>query len=369
MSSETGDHSSCGRPEEATAAKTSTRRTVEREKEAPYVYDLLHAPSHQFKVEGITFTLQGHSRAGERTGYWVKELDLHLDAGVNSLKPPSTLFLSHCHPDHCSALPQLLSKSSRRTKIFLPFSAIAPVSSLLESYARLYAGEDDAVMDFPSLCDFRPVHNLDVPRAYLPSDRPVNMNHYQEPDGCLSLHEAERMRLGSHNCLVRYCRCDHRVDSVGYGVSCLKSERKKEYEGLDNNQMRELKQKNPDIQLSDTREVGLFLFMGDTTIKAFEDLQARWVFSHYPLVIVECTFWKDLPGEEEKAFVRGHIHWNQLRPFVEANPATTFILSHHSLSSSVGQIVDFFRPLSAVCPNVVLWLEPSPVFLSDLIPQ
>ena len=336
--------------------------------EEPLLFDLLHTPSHVFKIEGaMSFTLQGHSRAGERTGYWVKELDLHLDAGVGSSKSPSTLFLTHCHPDHCTALPLLIFKASKRVKLFLPETAVPLISSLLGVYTRLYAGDDDAVADIDQLCTFLPIQHLDVPRVYRAREDAVNPPRYAPPEeGPWMRFEAERIKLKGQNCLLRFCRCDHRVDSVGYGVSLLKTTRKKEYEALDNLQIRDLKRTDPEIEISETKEVGLFLFMGDTTTRVFDDPQAHWIFSHYPVIIIECTFWKEVAGEEEKATERGHIHWNQLKPFVESNPNTTFVLSHHSLSASIGQIVDFFRPLRLSFPNVVLWLEPSPVFLSDL---
>src|SRR3989338_4011730 len=50
-------------------------------------------------------TLQGHSVAGERTGFVVPELRLFLDGGMNSYKNCCAILVTHSHSDHSHNLP------------------------------------------------------------------------------------------------------------------------------------------------------------------------------------------------------------------------------------------------------------------------
>ena len=61
------------------------------------------------------WTLTGHSRAMERTGFVLHEIGVVLDAGVDLRCSPAWLavdlepiFVSHGHIDHMNALPALL---------------------------------------------------------------------------------------------------------------------------------------------------------------------------------------------------------------------------------------------------------------------
>ena len=78
--------------------------------------------------------------------------------------------------------------------------------------------------------------------------------------------------------------------------------------------------------------------MGDTRPSVFK--RNPWVLD-YPVVITECTFL----NEEDIALAHeaGHTHWTALKPFIEANPDTTFVLIHFSLRHSDSQVLEFFN--------------------------
>ena len=56
--------------------------------------------------------IAGHSKAGERTGIWLKPLQIVLDGGLGSQFHPKAILLSHSHCDHTLALPNLVSPRS-----------------------------------------------------------------------------------------------------------------------------------------------------------------------------------------------------------------------------------------------------------------
>ena len=97
----------------------------------------------------------GHSRAGERTGLWLKPLKIILDAGMTTSYAANAVFITHMHYDHTSALPTLLSYRSKPLKgqehlcgrpVYMPHSCIPKVQKLMEAVILL--SDDDASFDF-----------------------------------------------------------------------------------------------------------------------------------------------------------------------------------------------------------------------------
>ena len=63
-----------------------------------------------YALKGIdTWKVQGHSGAGERTGYFVHGPQLVVDCGLSTWKTPSAVLLTHRHTDHSAELPQIIS--------------------------------------------------------------------------------------------------------------------------------------------------------------------------------------------------------------------------------------------------------------------
>jgi ribonuclease Z len=81
-----------------------------------------------------------------------------------------------------------------------------------------------------------------------------------------------------------------------------------------------------------------FAFICDTSIEILVTFPRIVTF---PIVIIECTFL--YPEERENARETKHIHWEDLRPYVVANPNTIFVLIHFSLRYKEEEIIQFFR--------------------------
>ena len=67
----------------------------------------------------------------------------------------------------------------------------------------------------------------------------------------------------------------------------------------------------------------------------------------------ECTFIET--EDKEKALKKKHMHWEFLKPHVEENKGTTFVLIHFSLRYKDEFIQKFFSQQKL--PNVIVWLE------------
>jgi len=103
-------------------------------------------------------------------------------------------------------------------------------------------------------------------------------------------------------------------------------------------------------------------FLGDTTPAVFERNEG---LEGVPTVFVECTGY--LEGTEEKMESRGHTHWTGLRPVVERNPSTLFVLIHISQGVKEAEAVGIL--VASGLPNVNLWLDSGIVEIAGLLSQ
>lgn len=65
-------------------------------------------------IPNTQWTICGFSRSADRTGFYIKALDLLLDAGPQHTGRPRTIFITHTHGDHIANLPL---RSSHRLAI------------------------------------------------------------------------------------------------------------------------------------------------------------------------------------------------------------------------------------------------------------
>src|SRR3990172_11778137 len=62
------------------------------------------------------WSIQGHSKAGERTGFWLEPLNIVLDAGLSTYKTPKCIFLTHSHTDHSDHIPNIFGTTTKPGK-------------------------------------------------------------------------------------------------------------------------------------------------------------------------------------------------------------------------------------------------------------
>lgn len=60
--------------------------------------------NHSWSIPGTNFTLKGHSRAAEKTGFIIPEIGLFLDAGQQTYFEPKVILITHSHSDHSFAV-------------------------------------------------------------------------------------------------------------------------------------------------------------------------------------------------------------------------------------------------------------------------
>ena len=92
-----------------------------------------------------------------------------------------------------------------------------------------------------------------------------------------------------------------------------------------------------------------FAYVCDTTIKVFD---MNPTLLQYPVIFIECTFLYE--DDLEMASGKKHIHFTELRPYIEENPTTEFMLIHFSQRYKDAEIQEFLEPFNF--PNLYWWL-------------
>lgn len=288
-----------------------------------------------WRIPGTGFTLNGYSRADDKTFFHIPELRCSLDAGLCEGRQVDTVLLTHTHLDHVKDLDFLASRAG--TDVYLPAEAVPYVESFLRVSAELNHGPGYD----PNLAGGHRLHGVG---------------------------QDDEFRFGRRAHHVRVVACEHKVPCVGYAVSEIGKELLPEYAQLRRSLLAERRGSEFGRIVAGRRKEGaeierevrrpLFAFLGDTHVNVFE--RNPWLFA-YPVVITECTFLHDT--EAQRAEQVGHTVWSRLRPVVEAHPNTLFVLTHFSLRHSDPYILKFFEqegrgPGGGPLDNVVLWAHP-----------
>lgn len=267
----------------------------------------------QWKIPNTPWTISGYSRSAFRTGFYINELDLLLDAGPHCFNNPRAIMITHSHLDHIVSLP--LTMIDGFGDVYVPEQALEYVKNYISSMYSLNA-----------------LHNINAPTYY---------NYKGLKPG-----ETFRLTLNNSPLTVEIFRCDHSVPTVGYGLSEVKTKLKSEYLGMQGKEIAKLRRDG--VQITHEVTYKRMAYVCDTTIKVF-DLNPTLL--EYPTVFIECTFL--LPDEVDDAKMKSHIHWNDLKPYVESNPHILFVPFHFSQRYRDLEIDNFFK--SQQLPNIKAW--------------
>jgi ribonuclease Z len=261
----------------------------------------------KWKIPNTSWNISGYSRSAYRTGFYIPELSLMLDAGPQNFNNPEHIFITHSHVDHLALLPFTLIENEKviHTNIYGPKEA--------DKYINNY---------ILSLFSLNVLHNF----------KELDFYTYN------GLHDKDNFKLNMNNNIieVNIYKCDHRVPTIGYGLVECKQKLKEEYLDLPGKEIGKLRKEGVEI----TKEVKhkRLVYVCDTSIKVFElnpDLLT------YQTIFIECTFF--MPDELENARETKHIHWSELKKYVVDNPHILFVLFHFSKRYKDCEILDFFK--------------------------
>lgn len=273
--------------------------------------------------------LRGHSKAGERTGFWLEPLNIMLDGGMVSNKTPKCVFITHSHIDHCDNIHKIYTSRTKTAK-----------------------GQDELVgglMVIPEYCVPLIKKHLecvrDRSRGYLDVCKGIEEQLIksgkatveQFADGMGIVWSMEKthpyvakpgMRIddlpGFDNLVVEVVGGYHSIPSYGYGFNIVTQKLKKEFQKLLGKQIAQLRKDG--VQITEEICRPELIFYGDTTAKTLcEDKD----WKKYPVVIIECTIFE--PEEMVKPErLEEHIAWFQIEDVIKNNPNNYFVFIHSS---------------------------------------
>jgi ribonuclease Z len=275
------------------------------------------------------WTIQGHSKAGERTGLYVENMKVCLDAGLNTYKNVKAVFVSHVHSDHTHELVHLLHRRNTPIKgqekekgrpVYLPASAFDPLTGLFYAHNRLGSNEQ-ATMDY------------DVSFLHKKMIDPIKVNI------------KDKFNIpGLMNIIVEVLPAHHSVDSVGYGFKTKSQKLKPEHIELAKSKTKEDIIKFRKLRESTTItydvETPEMVFFSDSTI---ENLTRHEEWKEYPIIICECTGF-DETNTPETIHSRGHTHWSDLFPVIKQHPEKEWIIIHTS-SAIDNDVIDKYQKI------------------------
>lgn len=162
--------------------------------------------------------------------------------------------------------------------------------------------------------------------------------------GCVVPLETKRTQL-----MVEVFECDHTIPTIGYGFTEIKHKLKEEYSKLTGKDIGKLRKEG--VEITEPKAIKKFTYICDTSIDVFN---LNPSILEYPVIFIECTFILD--EELENAGKTKHIHWKELKPYVENNPDKTFILFHFSQRYRNSEISEFFeKEKESGIDNIIWW--------------
>jgi len=218
-------------------------------------------------------TIEGYSRAAVQTYWRIPELGLGFDLGAQpwSFMGTDTWFVSHGHLDHIVSLPVYVARRRMMKMtpptIYLPEQNVEPIERILRTFRRLDRGRLPC-----NLVATRPGDEISLSREHV----------------------------------VTVSATRHTVPSLGYIVWERRRKLKPEYQGLEGDQIRDLRLSGTEVT-SEVRQP-LVAYLGDS---APEGLDACPDMFRSMILITELTFVAP-SHRKDKIHKFGHMHLDDI---------------------------------------------------------
>lgn len=236
-------------------------------------------------------TIEGYSRAAVQTYWRIPELKLGFDLGASpwAFMGTGTYFISHAHLDHMAALPVLVARRKMMKMepptIYVPADVVENVTRMLRAWQKLDRGR--------MLCELigvSPGDEIELSREHVVTVFPTT----------------------------------HTVPSVGYIVWDRRRKLKAEYQGLPQDEIRDIRLSGEDV--SEEVRFPIVCYTGDTSPAGLDSDPAVY---QAQVLITEMTFFRP-EHRKEKIHKHGHTHLDDILERANQFQNELVILSHFS---------------------------------------
>ncbi|MEZ6046703.1 MAG: MBL fold metallo-hydrolase [Planctomycetaceae bacterium] len=246
-------------------------------------------PLKTIQYKGLT--IEGYSRAAVQSYWRIPELKLGFDMGGSpwSFMGTQTFFITHAHLDHMAALPVYVARRRMMKMdppiVYLPADVLDPVNRMLKSWQRLDRGR--------MVCEL------------------------------IGVNPGDEIELSREH-VVTVFETKHTVPSVGYLVWDRRRKLKAEFQGLDGNEIRDLRLSGTDV--TEETRVPLVCYTGDTAPGGLDGYPPVY---EAKVLITELTFFRP-EHRREKIHKFGHMHLDDFLERADKFKNDLLILAHFS---------------------------------------
>lgn len=259
------------------------------------------------KVNNICdWEISGYSIGGIRTSFYIKDLNILLDAGFQCFSHPSHIFITHLHADHIGNLHLTILENinnNSNTTIICPKESINFLKKFLESFLE---------------CNY---HSERFPKN--------NVTFIGMSDG-----DIIELKLKKANYLIEAYKTDHVVPTLCYGFIQKTTKLKNEYLKLQGQEIKKLRENGENIFYINFKKK--LLFCGDTSYKFLDNKKIY----NYENIMIECTYFE--MDEIETSKERKHMHWiylsSKIKQFTDINFYVIHISPKHRLINNTIEI-------------------------------
>jgi ribonuclease Z len=236
-------------------------------------------------------TIEGYSRAAVQSYWRIQELKIGFDLGGSpwSFAGTQRIFVTHSHLDHLASIPVFVARrrmmKMEPPTIYLPQESVENVQRLLHIWQRLDRGRMAV-----ELVGLRPGDEIELSREHV----------------------------------VTAFATKHTVPSLGYLVWDRRKKLKPEYQGLDGDQIRDIRLSGKEV--SHEVRVPLVCYVGDS---APAGLDAYPPLYESQILITEMTFFRP-EHRKEKIHKFGHTHLDDIIERADRFRNELIILAHFS---------------------------------------
>lgn len=242
-----------------------------------------------YNYDGIH--LRGLTLSGIRTAISMPELSFTFDVaqGFPYLLNLKQFFLSHGHLDHSAGVPYIISQKAmsrhEAPHFYMPPSLVEPLDEIMKIWQKI----EKHVYQY----HFHPVHaDMEIP---------VKGNYFMKAFPTI-----------------------HRVESFGYTLFQRQKKLAKEYQGLSQDDIVNLRKAGKEVQV--VHEIPLVSFTGDTQI---EFLDARPWIRRSKILLMEATYLDDKKTIQH-ARDWGHTHLDEILPRLKDIESERIVFIHAS---------------------------------------